>query len=338
MQCIQSWTNPECAVSDFFRVLPTQFLRAGAGFVLVCVVSLLEIVNSILFMTTGNRLAKAVGWRAWFSPMKSLRLFCVAALSAVCLSGCLQIEKIVKLKPDGSGTIEETLTMSKETAAKLKEMAVNFGKAATSKKRGADSGLLNEKKLREEEENLGAGVKFVSAKKIDTEKSEGFTAIFSFTDINKLKLDQNPASALSAVGGAKAGPGQSKNEPLAFHFTKGSPAELDITMPQSNAAPKPQSDEAQAMAMQAMQQIFKDMKITIAVEFAGAITETNAQYHEGSRVTLMEMDFNKLLANPAKFKELAQGNPQSLQDSKALLKGLAGVKIESAPEVMVKFQ
>jgi hypothetical protein len=92
------------------------------------------------------------------------------------------------------------------------------------------------------------------------------------------------------------------------------------------------------MAMQAMQQIFKDMKITIAVEVEGSITETNAQFHEGSRVTLMEMDFNKLLANPAKFKELVQGNPQSLQDSKALLKGLDGVKIESAPEVKVKFQ
>jgi hypothetical protein len=271
--------------------------------------------------------------------MKSLRLFCVAALAAVCLSGCLQIEKIVKLKPDGSGTLEETLTMSKETAAKLKEMAAGFTKTPGGKKGATtDSGLLNEKKLREEADNLGAGVKFVSAKKIDTEKLEGFTAIFSFTDINKLKLDQNPSSALSAVGGAKAGAGQSKNEPLVFHFTKGSPTELDISMPQSNTPSKPQSDEAQAMAMQAMQQIFKDMKMTIAVEFQGSITETNAQYHEGSRVTLMDMDFNKLLANPAKFKELVQGNPQSLQDSKALLKGLPGVKIESAPEVMVKFQ
>jgi hypothetical protein len=74
------------------------------------------------------------------------------------------------------------------------------------------------------------------------------------------------------------------------------------------------------------------------VEFQGSITETNAEYRDGSRVTLMEMDFNKLLSNPEKFKALAKGNPQSLQDSKALLKGLDGVKIESAPEVTVKFQ
>ena len=271
--------------------------------------------------------------------MKFLRLLFVAAFSVVCLSGCLQIEKIVKLKPDGSGTLEETLVMSKETAARLEQMVASFGKPAGGKKGAAAvTGLLNEKRLREEAETMGAGVKFVSAKKIETEKSEGFTAVFSFTDIHQLKVDQNPASALSSVGGAKNGSGQSKNEPLLFHFTKGSPADLEITMPQSNKPPKPQSDEAQTMAMQAMEQIFKDMKITIAVEFQGAITETNAEYREGSRVTLLEMDFNKLLANPEKFKELARGNPQSLQDSKALLKGLDGVKIETAPEITVKFE
>ena len=271
--------------------------------------------------------------------MKSLRLLLIAAFSVVCLSGCLQIEKIVKLNADGSGTLEETLVMSKETAAKLKEMAASFGTGAAGKKGAApDTGLLNEKRLRAEADTMGAGVKFVSAKKIDTEQTEGFTAVFSFTDINKLKLDQNPGNALSTVGGAKGGPGQSKNEPLVFHFTKGSPAELDITMPQSKNPPKPQSDEAQAMAMQAMQQIFKDMKISVAVEFQGAIKETNAEYHDGSRVTLMDIDFNKLLSNPEKFKELVKSNPQSLQESKALLKGLNGVKIESAPEVTVKFE
>lgn len=271
--------------------------------------------------------------------MKSLPILFVAAFSAVCLSGCLQIEKIVKLKPDGSGTLEETLAMSKETAAKLKQMTASFGKPAGGKKAAApDTGLMNEKRLREDADTMGDGVKFVSAKKIDTDKLQGFTAVYSFTDINKLKLDQNPASALSSVGGAKGDPGQSKNEPLVFHFTTGSPAELKITMPQSNAPPKPQSDEAQAVAMQAMQQIFKDLKITIAVEVQGSIKATNAQYHDGSRVTLMEMDFNKLLSNPEKFKELAKGNPQSLQESKALLKGLEGVKIENAPEITVKFE
>jgi hypothetical protein len=74
------------------------------------------------------------------------------------------------------------------------------------------------------------------------------------------------------------------------------------------------------------------------VEVQGTISETNAEYRDGSRVTLMDMDFNKVMADPEKFKALAKANPQSLQEAKTLIKGLDGVKIETAPEVKIKFQ
>ena len=50
------------------------------------------------------------------------------------------------------------------------------------------------------------------------------------------------------------------------------------------------------------------------------------------------MDFNKLLADPEKFKKLAKENPKTLQESKALMKGIDGIKVETAPEVRIKFQ
>jgi hypothetical protein len=80
------------------------------------------------------------------------------------------------------------------------------------------------------------------------------------------------------------------------------------------------------------------MRMVLAIEVQGQITETNAEYRDGARVTLMDMDFNKVIANPDKFKALAKANPQSVQEAKALLKGLDGVKIETAPEVKIKFQ
>lgn len=52
----------------------------------------------------------------------------------------------------------------------------------------------------------------------------------------------------------------------------------------------------------------------------------------------MEMDFNKVLANPEKFKALAKANPQTMQEAKTLLKEIDGVKVETAPEVKIKFQ
>jgi len=291
--------------------------------------------------------------------MKALQFF-LAALALATFSGCLQIEKLVKLKPDGSGTIEETLVMSKETVASLQKFtegmaaqtapATNPDEKPGKKKKKATTpapaafSLLDESKLKAEAEKMGEGVKFVSATKINDDKSDGYKAIFSFTDINKVKLDQNPGSTMPSPGGkgANEGPnGKSKKEPLTFHFTKGSPGELTISMPQPDAkAPpaQPQTGETLDMAVQAMRQIFKDMKVTIAVEVQGTIQETNAEYHDASRVTLVSVDFNKLVENPDKLKTLAQQNPQTLQASKALLKDLDGVKLESSPEVKVKFQ
>ena len=62
--------------------------------------------------------------------------------------------------------------------------------------------------------------------------------------------------------------------------------------------------------MMMMQQMFKDMKISLAVEVAGRIVETNAEYRDGSRVTLMEMDFNKVLAEPGEVQSAQPGEAE----------------------------
>jgi hypothetical protein len=280
--------------------------------------------------------------------MKIFHIVVIATLFAIGLSGCLQIENVVKLKLDGSGTLEEKVVMSKATVAQIEQMASGFGDLGGGKKgdkpaKGFD--LMDEERLKAAAEKRGEGVTFVGAKKIDNETGSGFIATYAFTDINKLKLDQNPSDLMPTPGGKKgaAGPAGTKVEPVTFKFTKGSPAELTVKMPtpdiQAAAKKKEQAGAGmEEMAMQMMQQAFKDMKISMAIEVAGAIKETNAEYQDGARVTLMELDFNKLLANPEKFKKLAQENPKTLQETKALMKGIDGVKVETAPEVKIKFQ
>ncbi len=276
--------------------------------------------------------------------MKPLRALLTALLFTLGLTGCLQIEKVVKLKPDGSGTIEETVVMSKATIAQMEQMAAGFGglgeKKADKPAKGFE--VMDEKKLKAAAAGMGEGVTFVSAKKIDNENGSGFTAVYAFTDISKVKLDQNPGESMPTPGGVNAGPGtEKKKEPVTFKFTKGSPAELVLKMPQLEAKnePKPEQPAAmEEMAIGMMKQMMKDMKVKMSVEVAGTIKETNAEYRDGSRVTLMEMDFNKLLAAPEKFKKLAKENPKTLQESKALMKGIDGMKVEAAPEVRIKFQ
>lgn len=269
--------------------------------------------------------------------MKALRLLFAAFLALCGLTGCLQMEQVVKLKPDGSGTVVETVVLSKAGLASMEQMMGALGPGQKKEGAGAVPDLYDEAKLKAAASKMGEGVTFVSAERIDGEQGKGFKAIYAFTDINKLKLDQNPGEALAGNGGPK--PHGDKKEPILFQFDKGSPAQLTLKMPAPDFKPKePQPEGMEDMAMQMMKQMFKDMHISLAVEVEGTISETNAEYRDGSRVTLMDMDFNKVMADPEKFKALAKANPQSLQEAKTLIKGLDGVKIETAPEVKIQFQ
>ncbi len=280
--------------------------------------------------------------------MKSLRTLALAIFAACTLSACLQEEKVIKLKTDGSGTIEETIVMNKEVVAQMKQMAEGFGALAQGKGKAGGAAtpfqVMDETKLRDAAAGMGEGVTFVSAKPLDTATGEGFSAVYAFADINKLKIDQNPGENL---GGAKNPAvklgGKAKKEPVTFDFTKGAPVSLTVKLPQPKERDLSKERQqvpaqGQEMAMMMMQQMFKDMKVTLAIEVAGRIVQTNAEYKDGSRVTLLEMDFNKLLADPEKFKALSQAQPKSIAEAKALAKGVDGIKAEMQPSVTIKFQ
>jgi hypothetical protein len=288
--------------------------------------------------------------------MKALRSLALALVAVFGITGCLQVEKIVKLRPDGSGTIEETVVISKAFATQMKEMTAGFGVL------GGDGGgkpaaggaapsfnLMDEGKLKEAAAEMGEGVAFVSAKPVTTASGEGFTATYAFKDINTVKLsrDMNDAMPKTEGPGLSIKPKTGKQEePITFEFVKGAPASLTVKLPPPDLAAKDEpktSEPAQPaggdeMAMMMMREMFKDMKMSASIEVAGKIAQTNAAFAEGSRVTLMEMDFNKVLANPEKFKALSKAQPKSLADAEALLKGVEGVKIETQPKVTVKFQ
>jgi hypothetical protein len=194
---------------------------------------------------------------------------------------------------------------------------------------------------------MGTGVTFVSAKKHSTDKGEGYIATYAFTDINQLRIDQNRSDAMP-----DAGPGvevkKEKSEPITFQFKKGKVAELivknpvdtqpDVGQPKSDKPAEADAPGGEEMVVMMMQQMFKDMKMTMVVEVVGKVVKTNAEHVAGNRATLMEMDFNKLLANPAKLKELGKANPKTIEETKALVKGVEGVKVETKPSISIQFQ
>src|SRR4029079_16168575 len=98
------------------------------------------------------------------------------APAVVFLAGCVEDLKVIRLKPDGSGTILYT--------RRMKDWAID----SVRKNKLVDE--LTEEKARERITSLGE-VQFVSVEKANVPGWDGMTAVYSFKDVTKLKIDDN---------------------------------------------------------------------------------------------------------------------------------------------------
>lgn len=260
-------------------------------------------------------------------------------LVAACTSGCITAITSIKLRPDGSGTIEQTLSMSAAAAAQLATLAQGFGEAGT--KAGAEPEFFSEAEMKSAATKFGSGVTFVSSTPIKTADRVGRVATYAFTDITTLRIDQKPQT------GDLPAPTESAAEDMLFRFSKspGGTSTLTVVFPEAKleearkeAAEKqgtdtPTVDPAQ-LAM--MKKLFEGLRVEIGVDVLGTIVKTNSPYVTGSRVTLLEMDFSELLTNDALLARVSQ--PKSIEEAKRLLKDVKGFKVNLDREVTIEFR
>jgi hypothetical protein len=258
-------------------------------------------------------------------------------------SGCLTSVTTIKVKPDGSGTIEQSIAMKAEAAAQLTAMASTFGDAAEKDKDrpAAPPELFSEKEMREAATKFGEGVTFVSSQPIKTNDLVGRVATYSFADITKVRVNQKPPSPKGAPAEPES---KSKADDVAFTFLRhpGGTSVVTVLFPEPDLSKKKDKDadteskkpDPTQLAM--MKKMLDGLRIEIALEVAGAIVKTNSSYVQGSKVTLLEMDFAELMTNDAVLGKLA--NPESIEDAKQMLKGVKGVKVNLDREVMVEFK
>ena len=271
-----------------------------------------------------------------------LRQIAILPLLALPTAGCINFETLVKVKADGSGTLVQTMTMSAETMEMMKAAKGEGAKVESGKPMALEAKDVEQAKA--EASKLGEGVTFVKAEPIDTPQAKGMRATYAFKDVTKLKVSQKPTSP----GGPPAPGAEAADDTMKFGFAKAPSgnAILTVSMPDlKTAAAKPAGDKAPAKAPEVppealamMKQMFKGLRIAIAVEPEGKVVQTNSPFVEGSRVTLMEMRFDALLADEAKLKQFnAAMEGGSIADAKRLMKGLNGVKISLDPEVKIEF-
>ena len=265
-------------------------------------------------------------------------MFRIAALIGVGVvaSGCINSASLVKIKPDGSGTIEQTMLVN---MAAIKGLMSGMGAGQTKE----SGGVLNEAEFKRAGERMG--VRPVSLTPMKEGGFEGAKAIYAFDDITKVRVDQDPQ-----LGGRAAGttPGsRASTSPIKFGLTRqGASSVLTITVDEkaadsatARAQDAPSLESIDPAMMQMIKTMFDGFRILIDVEVDGKIVKTNADYVSGSRITLLEVDMAGVFADEAKLKAL-QSKVQpgsSISELRPYLKDIKGVKVNH-PAVTIEFR
>ncbi len=268
--------------------------------------------------------------------MKKIITTFISTLAALFLTSCFQHEMTITLNKDGSGTVVEETVMGAEMLGMIQQMAAGFGGEPGE---AADplADMLSEEKAAKRASEMGEGVTVEKVEPIESNGGKGARVTFAFEDINKLRPDLG--SGMGAVAALDDDDEDDLPEnPLVFKYDDGT---LTITIPRPEADETPDGaqdvdmpDDPQATAM--MQQMFADMKMSMKLVIAPGIAETNATHRDGDTITLMEMDFGKIVQNPDGMQKLAatenEEDPAIIME---MLKGVDGVKLEVEPEVTV---
>lgn len=230
------------------------------------------------------------------------------AFTSLLLTSCIQTDIVVEVKPDGSGTLTEKIVVTpylEETMAQMMGQMMGMGGGtATSNKKDSQKSIVKVDKESgmKMAQTMGEGVTWVSSKPLKTKEGEGATVVFKFQDINKLNgIDMNPLST--------AGLKQSQEDKAVVQLTQqGGESVLTLTRkkaedPAAEAMPVETQPEAVDSAVSAeplpsMEQLnpFRGLRAKVAFKIVGKITKTNATLRKGNEITVLDMDFDKLLA------------------------------------------
>jgi hypothetical protein len=254
----------------------------------------------------------------------------------IATSGCINSASLIRVKPDGSGTIEQTMLVN---MAAIKGLMAGMG-AQQGKETG---GVLNEAEFKRAGERMG--VRPVSLTPVKEGGFEGAKAIYAFDDITKVRVDQDPQMSGATNGTFSSAP--ASRNPIRFALTRtGGTSVLTISVDEQVAASAtakaqeaPAIDAIDPAMMQMIKTMFDGFRILIDVEVDGKIVKTNADYVSGSRITLLDVEMAGVFQDEAKLKALqSKVKPgASLSELRPYLKDINGVKINH-PTVTIEYR
>jgi len=262
--------------------------------------------------------------------MRIIKLLLTTIISVALFAGCLKVNTKLKINKDGSGTIEEKVLMSDAVVIMMKEFMSSFQDSSSTPE---EFKLFKEDELIDKAMGYGEGVEYVRGEEIKVDGWEGYKAIYSFEDINLIQIATDPNDKIES---GELG----EREYFLFKFTRGSTSELIINRPDISPSDMEIEAEEESGNNQLDDKFIKmldGMMMKVSVEFEGKIIETNAEYADKNNITLLDIDFGKILKNKDGLKKLKNNPPKNLDDMKAIIENIPGIKMDLQNPIRVKF-
>ncbi len=298
--------------------------------------------------------------------MLKSRLLALLAVPMLLLStGCMRHIVRVVVKPDGSGQIIVTQTMSGQMVAMMEGMGGAAGED--------EDPFFKPEDLRKAAAHFGEGVELARAEPVRRPGIRGSVAVYTFADISKVVIPPDlSGKAMEGMQGPGGMPGleieeeaddeDEAKEPIKFAFAReGGDSVLRVIMPPmpEKAAAAPGAGEAPddlmadvpdgadpgmdlgAAMMGGMSGMFKGMQVMITVEVEGepkASTASVPYPDSRNRFILMNADFDKIIA-ANKFEAFMQSQDEDpdRETAKRLTEEIDGFDMELKPEITIRF-
>jgi hypothetical protein len=253
-------------------------------------------------------------------------------LAAVPLTGCFQSSTLIHVKADGSGTIEQRTVLTEAAVDQLRTFAILGG--------GNPDAVdpTSEANVRTMAAAIGQGVTYVSSTPIDEGKGHGRNTVYAFTDISQLRISEQPNLPGNLKLPAAAG---GDTPPIAFVMsrTPSGNALLRLLVPRppifaSDANGQTQPPTADQIMM--VKQLLAGARLTVLLEPEGRIVQTTSPFVDGNRITLLDLDVDRAAADPDLGRKLQ--SVKSLDEAKAAINSIPGLKITLDPELTVEFE
>jgi len=267
--------------------------------------------------------------------MKLLKRLLLFFIAVSLLTGCFKVETTVKINKDGSGTIFQTVMMSKTFVEMISQFADSFSDSSGTE----DFSLFNEEEFIESAKEFGSGVQYVSSEPVIEDDWEGFRLEYQFSDLNNVHLKPGPDDNISVSNQKQEE--QEEPEYFFFKYINGEIPEVIISRPKIEQSIEDEENVDEGIKDELNKEILKlaeGMSIDISVEFDGEIVETNATYVEGSKITLVSVDLGKMVKNEETLELLKNSQPSNIDDLQVFVEKYPGMKLELITPVSVKFK